>query len=47
MDLVNIDKRVDDEYHCFKYIFNIIDRFSKFLSCYLIEKKTAREIFIA
>lgn len=44
MDLVSIDKRVDDEYHRYKYIFNIVDHFSKYLGTYLIENKTAKEV---
>ena len=44
MDLVSIDKRVDDEYHRYKYIFNIVDHFSKYLGSYLIENKTAKEV---
>jgi hypothetical protein len=44
MDLVSLDKRIDDEYHRYKYIFNIIDHFSKYLGFYLIENKTSKEV---
>lgn len=34
MDLLDIDKLEDDEYHRYKYIFNIIDHFIKYLGSY-------------
>lgn len=44
-DLIEIDKDkdIDDFYQRYKYILNIIDHFTKYTGCYLLEKKTANE----
>ena len=46
-DLVLIDKTIDDDNHQYKYILNIIDHFSKYTGCYLLENKTSKEVLYA
>ena len=47
MDLMEIDAEIEDIYQIYNYILNIIDHFSKFTGCYLLEKKTAKEVLNA
>ena len=42
-DLIEIDKDIDDSYQRYKYILNIIDHFTIYTGCYLLEKKNATE----
>ena len=44
VDLISIDKDIDDNQQRYKYILNIIDHFTKFTGSYLLERKSAQEV---
>ena len=44
VDLLEIDKNIDDNLQRYKYILNIIDHFTKFTGSYLLERKSAQEV---
>ena len=44
MDLMEIDAEINDIYQRNNYILKIIDHFSKFTGCYLLENKAAKEV---
>jgi hypothetical protein len=46
MDLIQIDKRIDDGSHKYKYILNIIDHFSKYIGSFLEKLKRIKKYYI-
>lgn len=44
MDLIQVDKSIDDGNHKYKYILNIIDNFSKYIGSFLLETKKYKKV---
>ena len=47
MDLTDIKENINDDKYNFKYIFNIIDHYTKICGSYLLENKKSDSILIA